>query len=130
MAIPPKRVCIIRLSAIGDTCHTVPVVRTLINAWPDTRFTWIIGKIEATLLEGIPEIEFIIFDKTQGLRALKTLRGKLKSRRFDLLLHMHASMRANLASLMVRASRRVGFDHARAKDYQWLFTNQKISALD
>lgn len=125
---PPQRVCIIRLSAIGDTCHTLPAIRALKAAWPDTQFTWIIGKTEATLLDDIADIEFIVFDKSQGLRAFSDLRRRLKVRRFDVLLHMHASMRANLVSLAIRAPLRVGFDRARARDYQWLFTNRKIPA--
>ena len=44
------------------------------------------------------------------------------------LLHMNASMRANIASTMVRADLRLGFDRARARDFQWLFTNQRIRA--
>jgi heptosyltransferase I len=40
---------------------------------------------------------------------------------------MHASMRANLVSCAVRANVRLGFDRARARDYQWLFTNEKIA---
>ena len=45
---PPRQVCIVRLSAIGDTCHLVPVLRTLQHVWPGTKFTWIIGALEAT----------------------------------------------------------------------------------
>ena len=56
------------------------------------------------------------------------LRRELSGRRFPVLLHMHASMRANMASLMVRADVRLGFDNARARDRQWLFTNRKIPA--
>jgi heptosyltransferase I len=41
---------------------------------------------------------------------------------------MHASMRASLAGLMVRADRRIGFDRRRARDFQWLFTTEKIPA--
>ncbi len=41
---PPGSLCILRLSAIGDTCHVVPVVRTLQRVWPATRLTWIIGR--------------------------------------------------------------------------------------
>jgi len=41
---PPDQLCLIRLSAIGDTCHTVPVVRAIQRAWPATKLTWIIGK--------------------------------------------------------------------------------------
>ena len=40
---------------------------------------------------------------------------------------MHASMRANLVSSVVRADTRLGFDRARARDYQWLFTSEKIA---
>jgi len=126
---PPESLCIIRLSAIGDCVHTLPVVRSIQAAWPDTRITWIIGKTEHALFEGADGIEFIIFDKSAGWHALIDVRRQLQGRRFPLLLHMHASMRANLVSLMVRAKLRIGFDRPRARDRQWLFTNHKIPAV-
>ena len=49
-AAPPRAVLIVKLSAIGDVCHTLPVIRTLQRAWPATRFTWIIGRSEARLV--------------------------------------------------------------------------------
>jgi heptosyltransferase I len=123
---PPEAVCLIRLSAIGDCCHTLPVVRTLQAAWPGTPVTWIIGRTEHGLLEGAEGIEFITFDKGSPTDSLRSIRRQLGRRRFPLLLHMHASMRANLVSLAVRADRRIGFDRARARDWQWLFTGEKI----
>ncbi|MGA9854135.1 MAG: glycosyltransferase family 9 protein [Gammaproteobacteria bacterium] len=124
---PPARVCILRLSAVGDVCHTLPVVRSLQAAWPDTRFTWIIGKLEASLVADIPGIEFIIFDKAEGLSAYCALRGTLRGRNFDLLLHLQMSLRASLASsLAVRAPIKLGFDRQRAHDGQWLFSNRRI----
>lgn len=123
---PPEAVCLIRLSAIGDCCHTLPVVRTLQAAWPGTPVTWIIGRTEHGLLEGAEGIEFITFDKGSPAASLRSIRRRLGRRRFPLLLHMHASMRANLVSLAVRADRRIGFDRARARDWQWLFTGEKI----
>lgn len=128
LSSPPKRVCILRLSAIGDVCHTVPVLRALQDAWPDSRFVWIIGKTEAALLEGLGGVEFITLDKSRGLSGYRDLRARLAGRSFDLLLHMHPSMRANMASLFVRAKLRLGFDRARARDAQWLFTNRRIEA--
>ncbi|MGH8363616.1 MAG: glycosyltransferase family 9 protein, partial [Gammaproteobacteria bacterium] len=123
----PVSVCILRLSAVGDVCHTLPVIRTLQNAWPDTRFTWIIGKLEATLLGDIPDIEFIIFDKSRGLDAYRGLRRSLRGRQFNLLLHMQMSLRASLASAFaVRAPLKLGFDKQRAHDWQWLFANRRI----
>lgn len=127
LTTPPKSLCLLRLSAIGDISHTLPILRTLQAAWPKTRITWIIGKTEHSLVGDIPGVDFIIFDKSRRWRAYDDLRRALKGRRFDLLLHMQMSLRASLASLLVRADIRLGFDRARAKDLQWLFTNHKIA---
>lgn len=127
MSSAPESVCILRLSAVGDICHTLPVVRTLAAHWPATRITWIVGRLEAGLIGDIPGIEFIIFDKSQGRRAYAQLRTQLAGRRFDLLLHMQLSLRASLASLSVRAPRKLGFDRARSHDFQWLFVNEQIA---
>jgi len=128
LATAPREICLIRLSAIGDTCHVVPVVRTLQAQWPGTRIVWVIGKLEASLMAGMDGVEFIIFDKSRGVRAYRDLRRNLAGRRFDLLLCMHASLRANLASRLIPAPIRLGFDRARAKDFQWLFTSDQIPA--
>ncbi len=122
----PRSLCLLRLSAIGDICHALPVVRTLQQVWPQTRLTWIIGKTEHDLIGDIEGIEFIIFDKRRGVAALRDLRRQMKGRRFDLLLHMQMSLRASLASLLIPARIKLGFDRKRAHDLQWLFTNQRI----
>jgi heptosyltransferase I len=118
-------VCVLRLSALGDVCHALPVVRTLQALWPRARFTWILGAAEARLIGDIPEIEFVVFDKSQGLFAYPALRAALRGRRFDLLLHMQNSLRGNAASLMVSARLRLGFDRRLTKDHQAWFTNRK-----
>lgn len=117
-----------RLSAIGDCCHTLPIVRTLQAAWPRTQLTWLIGRTEHGLMKGVDGVEFITFDKARPRASLVDIRRQLRGRHFPVLLHMHASMRANLASRMVSAGRRIGFDRRRARDYQWLFTNERIAA--
>lgn len=116
----------LRLSAVGDVCHALPVVQTLRHAWPDSAFTWIVGRTEAALVGDIPGIEFVPFDKTQGLKAYRGLRRRMSGRRFDLLLHMQMALRASIASRCVRAPVRLGFDRRRSHDFQWLFTTHRI----
>ena len=106
----------------------MPVVRAIQRAWPQTELTWIVGRVEYQLLAGLEGVEFVILDKRRGLRGYADVRRQLRRRRFDVLLHMHASVRANLASLMVAADVRVGMDRARARDGQWLFCNRRIPA--
>jgi heptosyltransferase I len=124
---PLQHVCLLRLSAIGDVCHALAALRAFQTAWPQTRFTWVIGKLEAKLMtEILPEVEFIIFDKGATLRELRRLRTVLRSRRFDLLLDLQLSFRASLLSRLVDSPIKLGFDRRRARELQWLFTNAQI----
>lgn len=127
---PPESICIIRLSAIDDTCHALAVVRAIQDAWPETRLTWIIGKTEAALMSDIPGIKFIIFDKSRGARAYSDVHSQLRGERFDIALCMHASMRANMLCRLLKSRVRLGFDFARACDLQWLVTNQRIDPTE
>jgi heptosyltransferase I len=124
---PPETVCILRLSSIGDTCHVVPLLRTLQRAWPRARFTWIIGRLEAKLMSLLPDVEFITVEKRAGLAGLAVLRRELRGRRFDALLDLQLSVRASLVALAVPARIRLGFDRARAREGQWLVTNARIA---
>ncbi len=107
----------------------IPVIRTLQRARPECRITWIIGQREAALVDDLPGIEFIRFDKQGGFGSYRTLVRNLKDRRFDILLHMQNSWRANSLSLALRAETRVGFSRKDTHDAQWIFTNRKIPPL-
>jgi heptosyltransferase I len=127
LAQPPRSICILRLSALGDTCHVVPIIRTLQHAWPETQLTWIIGKAEARLMSLVDGVEFITVDKRAGW-ARHGLKDQLRGRHFDVLLHMQLAMRASLVARSVPATVKLGFDRKRARDLQWLFTNARVAA--
>jgi len=118
----------LRLSAIGDICHAVPLIRTLQHAWPQCRITWIVGRLEAQLAALMPEIEFLTVDKRRFGAEFLRLRKALAGRRFDVLMQIQLSMRASLLGTLVRAPVKLGFDFARARELQWLFSNRRIAA--
>ncbi len=126
LSTAPDRLCILRLSALGDVCHMVPVVRSIQAQWPGTRITWCVARMEHRLLEGLEGVELVVFDKGRGRRAWTDLRRQLDGRRFDLLLHAQVSLRSNLAALAVRSPLRLGYDKARSRDLHGLFINQRI----
>jgi heptosyltransferase I len=102
------------------------VLRTLQAAWPLTRFTWVIGRVEHKLMSLVPGVEFITYDKRGGFAELRRIRSVLLARRFDLMLHMQLAFRASVLSTFVRAPVKVGFDRARARELQYLFTSHRI----
>lgn len=121
-------ICILRLSAIGDVCHAVAAVQAIQAVHPNASITWIIGKIEHKLLEGLPGVDFIIFDKALGRQAYKQLKSDLNGRQFEVLLHMQVALRANIAAKIIPAKRKIGYDWQRAKELHTLFTNDRIKA--
>ncbi len=127
---PPQSVCILRLSALGDVCNLVPIVRTLQKYWPHTRITWIVGRLESQLVGDISGVEFVAYDKRTGLKGVLQLKKRLAGRRFSVLLHMQAALRASLVSLVIPADIKLGFHPRMTKDFQWLFTRAVTKELD
>ncbi|MBW8852212.1 MAG: glycosyltransferase family 9 protein [Xanthomonadales bacterium] len=125
-AARPQSICLLRLSALGDVTHVLPLVRTLRAAWPEVALTWVIGRGEQKLLDGLPGVTFLVYDKKTGLAGMRALRRALAGRRFDALLQMQVAARANLLSAFLPARRRIGYDRARSKDLHGLFINERI----
>lgn len=122
-----KTICILRLSALGDATHVVPLIRTLQKNLPDVRITWILGAGEAKLMHGLENVELIAFNKKSGLKGIKQLGQQLAGRRFDVLLQMQLALRANLISGIISAKRRIGYDTQRSKEGHSLFINERIA---
>ena len=123
-------ICLLRLSAIGDTTHVLPVIATIRKRYPQARITWIIGTLEYKLMQGLPDVEFIVFNKSSGFKELIRIRKLLRNKRFDVLLHMQLSFRANLVAMMVRAKRKIGFDKQRSKELHSLAIHERIPFKD
>ncbi|WP_373778406.1 glycosyltransferase family 9 protein [Glaesserella sp.] len=119
-------ICILRLSAIGDVCHTLAVVQAIQRQYPKAEITWIIGKTEAALMQGIPNVTLIPYDKKSGWKGIFTLWKQLRNKRFDFLLNLQTAFRASILSLGIKAKTKVGFNKDRAREGQWLFTNFKV----
>ena len=118
--------CLLRLSALGDVTHVVPLVRTLQRGFPGTPLHWVIDKAGHKLLDGLPGVSFHVYDKNSGLTGMRALRREFPPGRFDALLQMQVAARANLLSAFIPAKRRIGYDKSRSKDLHGLFINERI----
>lgn len=123
------RIAIVMMSAIGDAVHTLPVVNSLRAHAPDSRITWIIQPGPHALVANHPAVdEFILFDRKTGWRAYEHVRRAVRGRRFDLVLALQVYLKAGLVTSILDSPRKLGFDRARARDLNWLFTNERIPA--
>src|SRR5829696_3234912 len=123
------RICIIMMSAIGDTVHVLPVVNAIKRQRPSSHITWVLQPGPATLVRGHPAVdEIIIFDRSKGIRAFREVISELRSRQFDVLINLQVYLKAGIITALSGARRRLGFDRARARDANWLFTSERIPA--
>jgi heptosyltransferase I len=122
------RVAIVMMSAIGDAVHTLPVVNSLKAAAPGIHLTWVIQPGPHALVAGHPAVdEFVIFDRKRGWRAFADVRRALSGRRFDLVLALQVYLKAGVVTALIDSPRKLGFDRARARDFNWLFTTERIA---
>jgi heptosyltransferase I len=123
------RICIVMMSAVGDAVHVLPVVNALKRQRPQCRITWVIQPGPATLVRGHPAVdELIVFDRSRGWKAFLDVRRELARREFDVVIDLQVYLKAGVVTSFTRAPVKLGFDRARARDMNWLFTNQRLPA--
>jgi len=125
----PDNICIVMMSAAGDAVHVLPVVNALKRVNPKTRITWVLQPGPAALVRGHRSVdEIIIFDRARGWRAFADVRSELAKRSFDLVINLQVYFKAGIVTAFTQAPVKLGFDRSRARDFNWLFTNNKIPA--
>ena len=127
----PRTICIVMLSGIGDAVHVLPVANALKRAWPELRISWIIQSVPGALVDGHPAIdELLVYHRRRrGTRTwtnFAELSHLVKERHFDLVLALQVYLKAGIITALLSARTKLGFDMARARDANWLFTNQRI----
>lgn len=116
----PKRIAVVKLSAIGDVLMATPAARALRTAFPDSYIAWIVESKSADIVLGNPYLdEVIVWKRSNGTRGFKStayflkslagLRKELRSRHFDVCIDLQGLIRSALVSLISGANRRIGF---------------------
>ena len=128
MTIPRGgRICIVMMSAVGDTVHVLPVVNALKRHDPKLHITWVLQPLPASLVRGHETIDEIVpFDPKRGWRAFIDVARLLRRRNFDVVIDLQVALKAGLVTALTPAPRKVGFDRARARDLNWMFTTERI----
>ncbi|MGH7634867.1 MAG: glycosyltransferase family 9 protein, partial [Gemmatimonadaceae bacterium] len=126
-AAASRSFCIVMLSAAGDAVHVLPVINAIKRAEPASRIAWVLQPGPASLVRGHPLIDEIIpFDRSRGWRAFTDVRRRLRACSFDVTLALQDYLKAGVITSFSGAPIRLGYNRARARDANWLFTNRQI----
>ncbi|HUR54105.1 MAG TPA: glycosyltransferase family 9 protein [Gemmataceae bacterium] len=117
----PRRIALLKPSALGDIVHALPVLSALRRRFPDSHITWVVNKSYEPLIAGHPDLtDTLAFDRGAFKKGLRrslayswSFAAELRRRRFDLVIDLQGLLRTGLMSLASGAPRRVGFANAR-----------------
>ncbi|MCL4211088.1 MAG: lipopolysaccharide heptosyltransferase I [Phycisphaeraceae bacterium] len=133
MSPPSQRILIVRPSALGDVCRTVPALASLRAAYPQAVIDWVVRDAFVDAVRGHPAVnEIIPFPRKRFARwwkspnvALEARRwfSAVRARRYDLVFDLQGLTRSGLITGATRAPRRVGWRSAR--EGAWLFYNRR-----
>ena len=139
-AMEPRKILILRLSAVGDVIRTLPAVKALKEHIPSSTLTWIVEEPSQAFLKSQPEVdEVILFPRkrwAQGMKSFRRLWGTiremwgfiigLRKRRFDVVLDFHGLLKSGLLSFLSGSPKRIGYDRRSTKEGNFFFSNVKV----
>ena len=119
-----RKILLIKLSAVGDVVHTIPVLNKLRRRYPSAQLDWLITPAIAELLRHHPAISNIIEFEREAWSApwrlapfasYARLARKLRAANYDLIVDMHGQFRTAVLTFATGAPARIGFDRPRAR---------------
>ena len=135
------RILIVRLSAIGDCLHAVPVLVALREKNPQACIGWAIEEAAHALLEGHPLVDrFHIFPRrafkrrtgtlVERLGRLDAFRREVREARYDVALDLQGLTKSGLVAWWSGAARRVGFAGKESREINRFFVTTRIQPPD
>ena len=110
-----KNIIVIKLSAIGDVIHALPVSYAIKEQFPETHLTWVVEQAAYAILEDNPYIdELILFEKAKFrsvrgfLREIGPFRRRLRRRRYDASLDLQGLFKSAAIAWNAGAKLRIG----------------------
>ena len=135
----PRRILLVKPSALGDIVHAIPVLTLLRQRFRAAKIDWLVTPSFAGLLRNHPDLnELVIFDRKRAslfsdhakadATDVRQLAQTLADRDYDLVIDLQGLIRSAFLSWSTHAPVRVGFGYAR--EGAWLAYTHRVPARD
>ncbi|MCA9842116.1 MAG: glycosyltransferase family 9 protein [Cyanobacteria bacterium HKST-UBA03] len=129
----PPRICLVRLSALGDVIHTLPLLGQLRDALPDAHLGWIVEPAAEPLVNNHPLLDAVhVADRKRWLAALYNplawagawaslarFRAEVAQQRYDVVVDVQGLAKSGLVSWLSGVPQRMGFSPCREEAHRW-----------
>ena len=115
-----KNILIIKLSAIGDVIHALPVSHAIKETFPDAKITWVVEPPAYDLLKINPCVDKIILFRKKDFRTLKgfaklffPFRRELQRETYDAVLDLQGLFKSAAISFFAKSNIKLGICNMR-----------------
>jgi heptosyltransferase I len=116
-----NRILIVKLGALGDVVHAIPVAAALRRAFPSARIDWLVSPKHREILDLVPVIDRrLVMNDARTIAAIRELRGN----QYDVAIDLQGLMKSAALARASGAARVIGFTsrYAREKLASLLYT--------
>jgi len=114
------KILIVRLGALGDIVHAIPVAVALRRAYPDARIDWVVSAKHREILDLVPVLDHrIVLDDRRGGAdglSLPAAIALLRRTRYDIALDLQGLLKSAVLARLSGARRVIGFARRYARE--------------
>jgi lipopolysaccharide heptosyltransferase I len=124
-----KRILLVRLGALGDIVHAVPVAAALRRAFPAIRIDWLVSAKHRAILDLVPVVDRrLVINDRAGSRGGSTLLAAVRELRrtgYDVAIDLQGLIKSAIIARASGAARVIGFSsrYLREPLARWFYTD-------
>jgi len=134
----PRKILIVRLSAIGDVVHSTPILHSLRRKFPEAYIAWAVEDKSSDILINNSLINKIfIFPKQKwkkrgfnikNLLEFFSIIKEIRKENFDIAIDLQELFKSAIIAFLSGAKRKIA--HAGTREFASVFVNEKLPARD
>jgi 3-deoxy-D-manno-octulosonic-acid transferase/heptosyltransferase-1 len=136
-------ILIVKLSAIGDVTHTLPVLNALRRRYPNAHITWLVEEASAELVLNHPALDRVLVSRRKSwirglccsrwrehLREISLFIQSLRDCRYDMVFDFQAALKGAVWVALARGARKIGFGRGlEHQELSYVVLNERIPAV-
>jgi 3-deoxy-D-manno-octulosonic-acid transferase/heptosyltransferase-1 len=136
-------ILIVKLSAIGDVMHTLPVLNALRRHYPNALITWLVEEASADLVQHHPALDRVLVSRRKSwIRGLRSSRWRwhlrdiirfvrtLRDCHYDMIFDFQAALKGAVWVALARGDRKIGFGPGMThQECSYVMLNERIPAI-
>ena len=123
----PSSILIVKLSAIGDVVHTIPLLEVLRQNLPYARIDWLVEEEASQIIEGHEALDHIFVSRRKSwqrrffrgeekgvvLKEVRRFLKELRSCRYELVIDLQGLFKSGILTGVSKGKRKIGFTGSR-----------------